>query len=241
MGHHTESVYKQYLAHMRLNLTAKKLRSYSGDTLKVVGELDVNTSYKEHQARLPPVVIAGNCPALLGRTWFRKLKLDWSAIFSIQVTSDSDLDMALEQYTQVFDGEPGCIEGYKAELRLKDGAKPVFVMAHLVPYAVKPMVDQALDRQVHAGILKKAPYCEWSSPVVVVPKAEDGSVFSKLDLSTAYLQLEVSPESKPLLTINKHRGLYQCQHLNYGVASAPAIFKRQWKRYCMVWRRYVVS
>ena len=53
----------------------------------------------------------------------------------------------------------------------------------------------------------------------------DGSVFSKLDLSTAYLQLEVSPESKPLLTINTHRGLYQYQRLNYGVASAPAIFQ----------------
>ena len=119
----------------------------------------------------------------------------------------------------------------------------MFVKARPVPYAVKPMVDQELDRQVHAGILKKVPYSEWSSPVVVVPKADrtvrlcgdykvsltpalgvdkyplpkledmlaslaDGSGFSKVDLSTAYLQLEVSPESKPLLTINTHRGLY---------------------------------
>ena len=53
----------------------------------------------------------------------------------------------------------------------------------------------------------------------------DGSIFSKLDLSTAYLQLEVSPEPKPLLTIDTHRGLYQYQRLNYGVASAPAIFQ----------------
>ena len=53
----------------------------------------------------------------------------------------------------------------------------------------------------------------------------DGSIFSKLDLSTAYLKLEVSPESKTLLTTNTQRGLYQYQHLNYGVASAPAIFQ----------------
>ena len=256
----SESFYKQYLAHMQLNPTAKKMRSYSGDTLQVLSELDVNTTYKKQQARFPLVVIAGNHPALLGRNWLRKLKLDWSAIFSIQVTTDSDLDKILEQHTQLLDGEPGCIEGYEAELRLKDGAKPVFVKARPVPYAVKPMVDQELDRQVHAGILKKVPYSEWSSPVVVVPKADrtvrlcgdykvslnpalevdkyplpnledmlaslaDGSVFSKLDFSTAYLQLEVSPESKPLLTINTHRGLYQYQRLNYGVASAPAIFQ----------------
>ena len=53
----------------------------------------------------------------------------------------------------------------------------------------------------------------------------DGSIFSKLDFSTAYLQLEVSPKSKPLLTINTHRGLYQYEILNYWVASAPAIFQ----------------
>ena len=153
----SESFYKQYLAHMQLNPTAKKLRSYSGDALKVLGELDVNTTYKEQQARLPLVVIAGSRPALLGRNWLRKLKLDWSAIFSIQVTTDSDLDKILEQHTQLYDGEPGCIDGYKAELRLKDGAKPVFVKARPVPYTAKPMVDQELDRQVHACILKPWP------------------------------------------------------------------------------------
>ena len=107
-----------------------------------------------------------------------------------------------------------------------------------VPYAVKPMVDQELDRQVDAGIAKKVPYNEWSSPVVVVPKADrtvrlcgyykvslnqalefhkypipklenmlaspaDISDFAKLDLSTAYSELGVSPGSKPLLTLDK--------------------------------------
>ena len=98
--------------------------------------------------------------------------MDWSAIFSIQVTTDSDLEMILEQHTLLFDRESGCIEGYKAELRLIDGAKLVFAKARPVPYAVKPVVDQELDRQIHAGILKKVPYSEWSSPVVVVPKAD---------------------------------------------------------------------
>ena len=98
--------------------------------------------------------------------------MDWSAIFSIQVTTDSDLDKILKQHTLLFDGEPRCIEGYKAEQRLKAGAKPVFVKAHPVPYAVKPMLDQELDRQVDASILKKVSYSEWSSPVVDVPKAD---------------------------------------------------------------------
>ena len=49
-----------------------------------------------------------------------------------------------------------------------------------------------------------------------LPKVEDllstlagGKSFSKLDLSHAYQQLHLSEESKPLVTINTSKGLYQ--------------------------------
>ena len=48
----------------------------------------------------------------------------------------------------------------------------MFDKARPVPHVVKPMVDQEFDRQVHTGILKKVPYSEWWSPVVVVCKAD---------------------------------------------------------------------
>ena len=53
-----------------------------------------------------------------------------------------------------------------------------------------------------------------------------GKVFSKLDLSQAYLQLPVDEESKQYLTINTHQGLYVYNHLPFGVSSAPAIFQK---------------
>ena len=53
-----------------------------------------------------------------------------------------------------------------------------------------------------------------------------GTLFSVIGLRHAYLQMEVEEQSRPFFTINTTRGLYQYQHLPYGVASAPAIWQR---------------
>ena len=53
-----------------------------------------------------------------------------------------------------------------------------------------------------------------------------GETFSKLDLAHAYLQLLLDDNSKPLLTINTSKGLFQYRRLPFGVASALAIFQR---------------
>ena len=53
-----------------------------------------------------------------------------------------------------------------------------------------------------------------------------GEKFTKLDLSEAYLQIELEEESKQYLVINTHRGLYRFNRLPYGVASAPATFQQ---------------
>ena len=52
-----------------------------------------------------------------------------------------------------------------------------------------------------------------------------GTVFNKIDLSSAYLQMELTPQSEQYLTVNTHKGLYAYQRLCYGIASAPAPFR----------------
>lgn len=52
-----------------------------------------------------------------------------------------------------------------------------------------------------------------------------GKVFSKLDLSHAYLQLPLADDSQPLVTVNTHKGLYRYLRLPFGVSSASAVFQ----------------
>ncbi|KAH7710047.1 Gap-Pol polyprotein [Aphelenchoides avenae] len=54
---------------------------------------------------------------------------------------------------------------------------------------------------------------------------KDSKFFSTLDLSDAYLQIELDDESKKLCGIATHRGLYRFNRLPFGVKSAPAIFQ----------------
>lgn len=57
-------------------------------------------------------------------------------------------------------------------------------------------------------------------------KMAGGEMFSKIDLTKAYLQLEVHPSDRHLLTISTHKGLFRPSRLMYGIASAPAKLQR---------------
>ncbi|XP_058456777.1 uncharacterized protein K02A2.6-like [Malaya genurostris] len=64
------------------------------------------------------------------------------------------------------------------------------------------------------------------TPDEIFAQLNGSTVFSIIDLSDAYLQLEVDDSSKKLLTINTHRDLYQFNRLAPGVKSAPGAFQR---------------
>ncbi|XP_053699045.1 uncharacterized protein K02A2.6-like [Sabethes cyaneus] len=64
------------------------------------------------------------------------------------------------------------------------------------------------------------------SPDDIFSKLSGNKVFSIIDLSDAYLQVEVDDESKQILTINTHRGLFQFNRLAPGVKSAPGAFQQ---------------
>lgn len=55
---------------------------------------------------------------------------------------------------------------------------------------------------------------------------EQTQFFTKIDLSDAFLQVEVIEQYRPLHTINTHRGLYQNNRLPPGIEIALASFQQ---------------
>uniref|UniRef100_A0AAG5DP56 RNA-directed DNA polymerase n=1 Tax=Anopheles atroparvus TaxID=41427 RepID=A0AAG5DP56_ANOAO len=63
-------------------------------------------------------------------------------------------------------------------------------------------------------------------PEDIFARLANCSVFSKLDLSDAFLQVEIDQQHRTLLTINTHRGLFSYNRLPPGLKIAPAAFQQ---------------
>ena len=64
------------------------------------------------------------------------------------------------------------------------------------------------------------------SPEEVFNKLNGGKLFSKIDLSKAYLQIPVEENGSKLLCIDTLRRLYKFDRLVFGIHVAPTIFQQ---------------
>ena len=90
-------------------------------------------------------------------------------IKSLTIASDeSKCDMTLKDILarrdEVFKDEIGCVKGIKAKLHLKQNAVPKFVKARSVEFALRPKVEQELDKleKQNIRVITKLPNSEQS-------------------------------------------------------------------------------
>ncbi len=160
-----------------------------------MGELQVNVSYGDQRAQLPLIVVDGNGPNLMGRNWLKQIQLNWQRIATVRNDSSS-LKTLLKQHDALFKDELGTIQPHKATLHIQADATPKFFKPRPIPFALKDVVGQELDRLEKQGVIKKVDSSEWAAPIVTVPKAE-GKIRLCGDTVNQALTVDQYPLPKP--------------------------------------------
>jgi len=169
------SIYQEHFYQEKLQPTTS-LKVY-GDlsAIPLLGEFEAEIKYEGVVHRLPLVVSGVEGPPLLGRSWLSVMKVNWHRVFRVNHVSESStsVDSLREEYSHMFEhkGDRGSISGFKAHIRVKEEAKPVFCRPRPVPYALRSKVEDELSRLEDEGIITKVEHSQWAAPIVVVPKA----------------------------------------------------------------------
>ncbi|XP_055585498.1 uncharacterized protein K02A2.6-like [Uranotaenia lowii] len=216
----------------------------SGQPLTLLGEFncEVTINGQTQQARCFVTSVSGL--NLIGIEWLDLFDL-WSipfksicnqiAIFSPE-RIDKEIKQMMVQHKQLFSGSLGHFNRSKVHLYLKPNPKPnlgIISPIEFSEWAAPIVVVKKPDGRVRicadysTGLndALEANHYPLPVPEEIFAQLAGSQVFSVIDLSDAYLQLEVTDESKNLLTINTHRGLFRFNRLAPGVKSAPGAFQ----------------
>lgn len=74
----SEETYKQKWVSRQVSALTPagiRLRTYTGETIPLLGALEVDIAYNSQEARARLLVVKGNGPSLLGRDWLNKIQL----------------------------------------------------------------------------------------------------------------------------------------------------------------------
>jgi len=252
----------------RLQSTTKVLGAFEGQPIKPLGYFEARAVRLDDSTKsaVIKIYVSKNGINILGRDGLTKLNVSidpskFGAVSVVEFPSPRTLQDVLDVNAELFSPELGHCITLKANLVLSDDVTPKFCKPRKLPFAIKPVVGDELDRLENQGVIKKVPHSDWATPIVVVRKPggkvricgdfkitinpvlktdvyplplpdelfqslNGGSKFSKIDLADAYLQIELDEESKKLVVVNTHKGLYQYQRLPFGLSCAPALFQK---------------
>lgn len=108
-------------------------------------------------------------------------KLNDLEVKSINISSLVD---DIDQFSEIFEPKIGKVPNFTCSFKLRKNAKPVFLKARDVPFALREKVEQELKSLEQDNIITKVNCSDWGSPLVVVPKP-DGSIRLCVDYKVA--------------------------------------------------------
>ena len=154
----------------KLNPAKVILRSYSGESIKVLGEMEVTVQYQDQKKKLNLLVVTGGGKSLLGRDWLRHLKLNWCELNHLRITARLKLEDVLKKHADVFKEELGKVTGMEVKIHMDPDAQPQFFRPRPVPLALRPKGERELERLVQDKVVEPVQFSEWAAPIVPVVK-----------------------------------------------------------------------
>lgn len=135
-----------------LEPSSVQLRSFFGDMKRVQGKLEAMVKLGDKERQLPLFVVKGACPTLFGRSWMKAFKLGIAQTEGVNVVKSTE-DL-VSQYHEVFSEQLGTFHGVTASISVQKGAKPRFVKARPIPFALRDRVFEELQRMEREGVIK---------------------------------------------------------------------------------------
>lgn len=125
------------------------LRTYTGETIPVLGTADLEVAYENKRYQLTTHISSGKAPNLLGRDWLQHAKLNWPKVVCVkQVAQQSRLEDILKKYSYVglFNKELGAMRGVTTKIYMDPTVRPKYYKARPVPYALRPkLINHWID------------------------------------------------------------------------------------------------
>ena len=152
------------LPHLELQPSAVILKTYSGEQLKVLGQVQVKVTYKNQEIEAPLLVVASDGPTLFGRNWLQLLQLDWKEIRYMTTA----IEKLLQRHEVIFKDELGTMKNIQVHLCVKPDVVPKFCRARSAPYALQPVIEKDLICLEKMGAIERVKYSDWATPIVPV-------------------------------------------------------------------------
>ena len=201
---------RNWMKFLRLNWKEIKSVRLSNDEQKTSENKNVGKILEKHRKLFEPGI--GKLTNITGKHTLQDgaqpkfLQAEGSRIF-IQTRVEEELEW-LQQ------------EGVISPIELSDCATPIVPLSK-----ANGTVRICGDYKVNLNPVMKIEQYPLPKVADIFASLSGGQKVSKIDLTQAYLQMEVDEASKSLLTINTHKGLFRFNRLPFGIASAPAIWQ----------------
>jgi transposase InsO family protein len=169
------STYKKYFGSHKLEKSSIFLTAFTNTDCGVVGEFVIDVTFREKTRQMSIVVVNHGVGNLLGRSFMNAFNLKLCMVGNVKhVIQETDVSRAAEiilnEYPDVVCDKLGKSTADPITLETKKTLKPIFLKAREVPYAFRDKVEQMIKKMISDEILEKVEYCNYGTPLVVVPK-----------------------------------------------------------------------